>query len=48
MRAVRRPVRPIAEALQSVTFIARQPAVPCLAMDTLVPSHLGHRSPTSN
>src|SRR5713226_2923367 len=42
MRAVSRPVRPIGEAFQSVSFIARQPAVQGLPMDAPIVGHLGN------
>src|SRR5229473_4909758 len=42
MRAMRRPVRPIGEAFQSVSFIARQPSMQGLPMDAPIVGHLGN------
>ena len=48
MRAMCRPRRPIAEALQAVALIARQPAVHRLPTDAPLARDLAHRPTVSN
>ena len=48
MRAVDRPRRPIAETLQAIALVARQPAVQGLPADAPLACHLTHRSPVAN
>jgi hypothetical protein len=43
MRAMSRPVRPIIQAFQSVTFLARQPTVHRLPTHAPIARHLAHR-----
>src|SRR5713226_5747237 len=48
MRAVSRPVRPIIQAFQSVTFVARQPTVHRPPRDAPIPGHLADRATIAN
>jgi len=48
VRAMRRPMRKIRQALQSVRFVARQPRVHRLPADTPVARYLGNRPPFRN
>ena len=48
MRAMRRPRRPIAQALQAVTLIAGQPAVHRLPTHAPLACHLTHRPTVRN
>jgi len=48
MRAVHRPTRPIAEALQSIVLVARSPAVHSLPAHAPLACHLTHRPTVGN
>src|SRR5260370_32183628 len=48
MRAVSRPVRPIIQAFQSVTFVARQPTVHRPPRDAPIPGERADRAPIAD